>query len=45
MDKTKTDHFAVNPFNYKTGKCGFYEHLTEDDIIERINIIMRAKMN
>jgi hypothetical protein len=45
MDKSKTDHFAANPFNYDRNRCGFYEHLTDDDIIERINQILKPFNN
>lgn len=43
LDRTKTDHFATYP--YKNNKCNFYEPLTEDDIIDRIQSFLKPFNN
>lgn len=36
MDKKKTNHFGVNPFNYERNKCDWYEKMTDEELIERM---------
>lgn len=42
LDRTKVVHFAVMP--YKKDKCNFFEPLTEDDLIERVQRVIN-KLN
>jgi hypothetical protein len=41
MDKTKTYHFGVNPYDYKKEKCDWYEEMSEDDLLDRV----KSKLN
>lgn len=47
MDKSKTFHFGKNPYEVtkKTNQCNWFIKMGEDDVIDKINELLKIKSN
>lgn len=45
FDKTKTLHWGVEPYNYEKNKCQGFAQIDVDTIIDKVNEILKPKMN